>query len=86
MDRDSDITAYSAGDHEPGASHRANDNHVMATGITIFVVFAAISAWAFPSVRDLSLFESVYGLDLLPLYQLARPRVERGSTASRTWV
>ena len=60
MDRDSDTTAYSADDHEPGDSNRASDNHVMVTGTAIFLVFVAISAWAFPSVRDLSLFESVY--------------------------
>ena len=36
------------------------DNHVRVTGIAIFVVFVAVAVWAFPSVRDLSLFESVY--------------------------
>ena len=43
-----------------GEAHAAADNHVVATGIGVFVVCVVIAALALPIVRDLSLFESVY--------------------------
>ena len=47
-------------DDRPHRDRDAGDNHVIATGIGVFIVCVAIAAWAFPTVRDLSLFESVY--------------------------
>ena len=41
-----------------GADRR--DRHVVATGLGLFAAFVALAAWAFPAVRDLTLFESVY--------------------------
>ena len=60
MDRNNNNTAYSVGGHGPRDGKRTDGNHVFATGIGVFVICVAISAWAFPTVRDLSLFESVY--------------------------
>ena len=41
----------------PG-NHR--DRHVVATGVSLFVLFVILAVSAFPSVLDLTLFESVY--------------------------
>ena len=45
---------------QPSDQQGRTDNHVVATGIGVFVVCVVIAALAFPTVRDLSLFESVY--------------------------
>ena len=36
------------------------ERHVVASGVGLFVLFVILAVWAFPSVRDLTLFESVY--------------------------
>ena len=45
---------------DTGETRATTDNHVVATGIGVFIVCVVIAALALPTVRDLSLFESVY--------------------------
>tara|TARA_B100001123_G_scaffold362190_1_gene419189 strand:+ start:292 stop:519 length:228 start_codon:yes stop_codon:yes gene_type:complete len=43
-----------------GTPGNRRERHVVATGVGLFVLFVILAVWAFPSVRDLTLFESVY--------------------------
>ncbi len=43
-----------------GTPGNPREQHVVATGVGLFLLFVILAAWAVPSVHDLTLFESVY--------------------------